>query len=81
MRAVIQRVSSASVAIGGQTKAAISGGLLILLAIEAADGIILGCTEIELLLPTGAADLSPVPLFPTSRIHALAAVELALADT
>ena len=37
MRAVIQRVSSASVAIGGQTKAAISGGLLILLAIEAAD--------------------------------------------
>ncbi len=46
-----------------------------------ADGIILGCTEIELLLPPDAADLSPVPLFPTSRIHALAAVELALADT
>lgn len=37
MRAVIQRVSTASVAIGGQTKAAISRGLLVLLAIEAAD--------------------------------------------
>jgi D-tyrosyl-tRNA(Tyr) deacylase len=37
MRAVIQRVSSASVAIGGHTKAAIGRGLLILLAIEAAD--------------------------------------------
>jgi D-tyrosyl-tRNA(Tyr) deacylase len=37
MRAVIQRVASARVVIGGQTKAAISRGLLILLAIEAAD--------------------------------------------
>jgi D-tyrosyl-tRNA(Tyr) deacylase len=37
MRAVIQRVSSTSVMIGGQTKAAIGRGLLILLAIEAAD--------------------------------------------
>lgn len=37
MRAVIQRVSSASVAIGGQTKAAIGHGLIILVAIEAAD--------------------------------------------
>lgn len=37
MRAVIQRVSAASVTIGGQTKAAISRGLLILLAIEDAD--------------------------------------------
>jgi len=37
MRAVIQRVASADVAIGGQTKAAIDHGLLILLAIEAAD--------------------------------------------
>ena len=37
MRAVIQRVSSASVTIGGQTKAAIGHGLLLLLAIEEAD--------------------------------------------
>lgn len=39
------------------------------------EGIILGCTELGLLL--GAAD-SPVPLFDTTRIHALAAVDLAL---
>ena len=37
MRAVIQRVSSASVVIGGQTKTTIGHGLLILLAIEDAD--------------------------------------------
>ncbi|KPI34026.1 aspartate racemase [Actinobacteria bacterium OV450] len=40
-----------------------------------AEGIVLGCTEIELLI--GAAD-SPVPVFPTARIHAEAAVEAAL---
>lgn len=40
-----------------------------------AQGIILGCTEIELLV--SQAD-SPVPLFPTTSIHAMAAVEYAL---
>ena len=40
-----------------------------------AEGVILGCTEIEQLI--GQAD-SPVPVFPTTRIHAEAAVELAL---
>ncbi|AGL19809.1 aspartate/glutamate racemase [Actinoplanes sp. N902-109] len=40
-----------------------------------AQGIILGCTEIELLI--SPAD-SPVPVFPTSRLHVEAAVELAL---
>ena len=38
--------------------------------------MILGCTEIELLI---SQDDSPVPVFPTTRIHAEAAVELALA--
>jgi aspartate racemase len=42
-----------------------------------AEGIILGCTEIELLVRE--AD-SPVPLFPTAKIHAIAAVEYALAE-
>ncbi|MEV0535965.1 aspartate/glutamate racemase family protein [Kitasatospora sp. NPDC050463] len=42
-----------------------------------AEGVILGCTEIELLV--GDED-SPVPLFPTARLHAEAAVEAALAD-
>jgi aspartate racemase len=40
-----------------------------------AQGIILGCTEIGLLM--GAQD-SPVPVFDTTQIHALAAVEYAL---
>ncbi|WP_328944486.1 aspartate/glutamate racemase family protein [Streptomyces sp. NBC_00250] len=43
-----------------------------------AEGIILGCTEIELLI--GSED-SPVPLFPTTRLHAEAAVNAALPDT
>jgi D-tyrosyl-tRNA(Tyr) deacylase len=37
MRAVIQRVSSANVVIDGNVKGAISGGLLVLLAVEEAD--------------------------------------------
>lgn len=41
-----------------------------------AEGIILGCTEIELLVH---AEDSRVPLFPTTRLHAIAAVEYALA--
>jgi aspartate racemase len=41
-----------------------------------AEGIILGCTEIELLI--GAAD-SPVPVFPTTRLHVEAAVAVSLA--
>jgi len=40
-----------------------------------AEGIILGCTEIELLI--GSSD-SPVPIFPTTRLHVEAAVEAAL---
>ncbi len=42
---------------------------------EGAQGIILGCTEIELLV--GQED-SSVPLFPTTSIHAISAVEYAL---
>ncbi|MGW4720587.1 aspartate/glutamate racemase family protein, partial [Nocardia sp. NPDC004260] len=40
-----------------------------------AEGIILGCTEIELLV--SPAD-SPVPLFPTTRLHVEAAVDAAI---
>jgi aspartate racemase len=40
-----------------------------------AEGIILGCTELELLV---RAEDSSAPLFPTAKIHALAAVEYAL---
>jgi aspartate racemase len=38
--------------------------------------VILGCTEIELLI---AAEDSPVPVFPTTRLHAEAAVARSLA--
>lgn len=44
---------------------------------QGAEGIILGCTEITLLV--SQAD-SAVPLFDTTRLHALAAVDFALAD-
>ncbi len=46
------------------------------LAERGAQGILLGCTEIDLLV--GGAD-SPVPVFDTTRLHADRAVELALA--
>jgi aspartate racemase len=42
---------------------------------QGAEGIILGCTEIELLVKQ---EDSNVPLFPTTSIHAVAAVEYAL---
>ena len=42
---------------------------------DGVEGVILGCTEIELLI--GQED-SPVPVLPTTLIHANAALELAL---
>ncbi len=50
-------------------------GIMNRLIEEGATGIILGCTEIELLVKPGDV---PVPLFPTARIHAEAAVEYAI---
>ncbi len=46
------------------------------LVAQGAEGIILGCTEIGLLIKNEEAE---VPLFDTTQIHALAAVKLALA--
>jgi aspartate racemase len=45
------------------------------LVARGADGIILGCTEIELLV--GPAD-SPVPVLPTTALHVAAALDAAL---
>ena len=42
-----------------------------------AEGVVLACTEIELLI--GPDDV-PVPVFPTTRLHAEAAVDAALAE-
>jgi len=41
-----------------------------------AEGIVLGCTEIELLISDTD---SPVPVFPTTRLHVTAAVDASLA--
>jgi aspartate racemase len=46
------------------------------LVADGVQGVILGCTEIELLL--GPAD-SPVPVFPTTRLHVEAALDACLA--
>ncbi len=48
-----------------------------LLIAQGVEGIILGCTEIELLVKQGD---SRVPLFPTTLIHAVAAMEKALQE-
>jgi amino-acid racemase len=45
------------------------------LAARGAQGVVLGCTEIPLLV---APDQSPIPAFDTTRVHALAAVDFAL---
>ena len=45
------------------------------LAGRGAEGILLGCTEIDLLV---GQDDSPVPVFDTTRLHVLRAVDLAL---
>lgn len=44
------------------------------LKIEGAQGVVLGCTEIPLLLKTAS-----LPLFDTTKIHSVAAVDMALA--
>ena len=46
------------------------------LADRGAQGILLGCTEIDLLV---SAEDSPVPVYDTTRLHAERAVTLALA--
>ena len=44
---------------------------------QGAEGLILGCTELDLLL---RQEDVPLPLFDTTRLHALAAVDLALEE-
>jgi len=50
-------------------------GVIDRLAAAGAEGVILGCTEIELLI---TADDSPIPVFPTTRLHVEAAVDRSL---
>jgi aspartate racemase len=51
-------------------------GIIARLVERGADGIIMGCTEIPILLKP---EDSAVPLFDTAKLHALAAVDFALA--
>ena len=51
-------------------------GVIARLVARGAEAIILGCTEIMLLV---RAEDSPVPLFDTTTLHARAAVDAALA--
>lgn len=69
MRAILQRVSSASVAIAGETVAAIGPGLLILLGIEDGDG----AEDIAWLAPK----IARMRIFPDPA----GLMNLALADT
>ena len=52
------------------------GAVIERLVAEGADGIVLGCTELELLM---GDDDAGVPLFPTTRLHVESAVAAALA--
>ena len=47
------------------------------LAVRGAGGVILGCTEIPLLVEPGQ---SPLPAFDTTHLHAMAAVDFAMAE-
>ena len=51
-------------------------GIIERLVARGAEGVVLGCTEIELLV---GADDSSVPVFPTTQLHVDAALDLALA--
>ena len=77
-RAIVHRVIYEELVLGKilpESKAAYQQIIAKLVA-QGAEGIILGCTEIGLLIKNEEAE---VPLFDTTQIHALAAVKLALA--
>ncbi|ATL28253.1 aspartate/glutamate racemase family protein [Streptomyces formicae] len=79
-RALVHRVIYEELCLGvvrEASRAAYQEVIADLVERQGAEGVILGCTEIELLI--GAED-SPVPVFPTTRLHAEAAVEAALAE-
>jgi aspartate racemase len=77
-RALVHRVVYEELCLGivrAESRAAFQAVIERLVA-EGAEGVILGCTEIELLI---APDDVDVPVFPTARLHVEAAVAAALA--
>lgn len=77
-RAVVHRVIYEELCLGiiREESRAAYGEVISRLVASGAEGIILGCTEIELLI---SPEHSPVPVFATTRLHAEAAVNAALA--
>lgn len=76
-RALVHRVIYEELVVGVVSEASRSSFLAVIaeLAALGAEGVILGCTEIELLIDQEA---TPLPVFATTRLHAEAAVRLAL---
>lgn len=76
-RALVHRVIYEELVVGVVSEASRSSFLAVIaeLAALGAEGVILGCTEIELLIDQ---DATPLPVFATTRLHAEAAVRLAL---
>ncbi|ASY34122.1 MULTISPECIES: aspartate/glutamate racemase family protein [unclassified Streptomyces] len=77
-RALVHRVIYEELCLGiiREESRAAYGEVIGRLVAAGAEGVILGCTEIELLV---SAEHSPVPVFPTTRLHAAAAVTEAFA--
>lgn len=76
-RAVIHRVIYEELVLGIVSEASRKQYVAIIASLQerGAEGVILGCTEIELLV---SDEDSPIPTFATTSIHATAAVKLAL---
>lgn len=76
-RAVVHRVIYDELCLGQVLAGSRAAYVAIIerLVAQGCQAVVLGCTEIELLLSAGD---SPVPLLPTTRLHAEAAVTLAL---
>jgi aspartate racemase len=77
-RAAVHRIIYEELCLGVVTDEAreVYRGVIARLAAAGAEGVILGCTEIELLVGPGD---SPVPTFPSTRLHVAAALDAALA--
>ncbi len=77
-RAVVHSVIYDELCLGvvTETSRAVYVAVIDRLVAAGAEGVVLGCTEIELLIHQ---DAIPVAVFPTTRLHVEAAVDKALA--
>lgn len=77
-RAVVHRIIYEELCLGILTEASRASYLAVIDRVvrAGAQGVVLGCTEIELLV---RPDDTPVPLFPSTAIHVRSAIDAALA--